>query len=174
VIAFETARLRLRELASDDAPFILELVNEPAWLQFIGDKGVRTPADARKYIAEGPVASYRANGFGLFLVELKEPAGSIGICGLIRRPTLSDVDLGFALLSKHCGRGHAREAAAAVVEFGRTKIGLQRLVAITLPENERSIRVLESVGFAFERRVNLTEDSEELALYARDLSRAPG
>jgi len=172
-IAFETARLRLRELASEDAAFILELVNEPAWLRFIGDKGVRTLADARKYIAEGPVASYRANGFGLFLVERKEPPASptpIGMCGLIRRPTLEDVDLGFALLERHEGRGYTREAAAAVVEFGRTTIGLKRLVAITVPENVRSIRVLETVGFAFERRVKLSAEGEELALYARDLS----
>jgi RimJ/RimL family protein N-acetyltransferase len=172
VSVLETARLRLRELASEDAAFILELVNEPAWLRFIGDKGVRTLEDARKYIAEGPVASYRANGFGLWLVERKEPMApptSIGMCGLIRRPTLADVDLGFALLSEHHGRGYARESAAAVVEFGRVSIGLKRLVAITLPENVRSIRVLEGIGFAFERRVQLTAEGEELALYSLEL-----
>jgi RimJ/RimL family protein N-acetyltransferase len=171
----KTGRLRLRELSIGDAEFILELVNEPLWLRFIGDKGVRTLEDARKYIEEGPVASYRRNGFGLYLVErreLPEPAEPIGICGLIRRETLEDVDLGFAFLERYQGRGYARESAMAIVELGRSRFGLVRLVAITTPDNDRSIRVLEGVGFAFERRVRLAADDRELALYARALTRS--
>jgi RimJ/RimL family protein N-acetyltransferase len=168
----ETGRLRLRELSTGDAAFIFELLNEPAWLRFIGDKGVRTLEDARKYVEEGPVASYRKNGFGLYAVDLKETAVPIGICGLVRRETLDDVDLGFALLERFQGRGYGRESAAAVVELGRTRFGLARLVAVTTPENVRSIRLLEHLGFAFERRVRIHADDAELALYARDFARS--
>ena len=81
----ETARVALRWLETDDAAFILQLVNEPSWLRFIGDKGIRTVEDARNYIEDGPVAMYRRLGFGLYLVELKDSRESIGICGLIKR-----------------------------------------------------------------------------------------
>jgi RimJ/RimL family protein N-acetyltransferase len=164
----ETERLRLRRLREDDAAFILELVNEPAWLRFIGDKGVRTLDDARAYLEKGPLASYERFGFGLYLVELKASGTAVGICGLIRRDTLSDVDLGFAFLSRFHGNGYARESAAAALEYGRDALGLDRIVAITLPENHASIRVLERVGFALERRIMMSGDSEEIALYASD------
>lgn len=162
----ETARLRLRELTPDDAAFIRELVNEPAWLRFIGQKNVHTLDDARRYIANGPAASYSRNGFGLYCVELASALTPVGICGLIRRDALSDVDLGFALLARHCGHGYAREAASAVLAFARRDLGMSRVVAITLPDNQGSIRVLESVGFAFECRVILPGETDELSLYA--------
>lgn len=166
----ETARLRLLELVEEDAAFALELVNEPDWLRFIGDRGVRTLEDARKYLREGPIASYRRNGFGLWGVEERSSATVTGICGLIRRAELEDVDLGFAFLARHRGKGYARESAAAVVKLARERFGLARLVAITDPGNERSIRVLEGVGFAFERRWRKLPDDEELALFARSLA----
>ena len=165
----ETSRLRLRELEEGDAEFVLELVNEPAWLRFIGDKGVRTLGDARKYVREGPRTSYRKLGFGLWLVETKDARVPLGICGLIRRETLPDVDLGFAFLARHHGHGYARESARAVVGIALTKFGLARLLAITTPENERSIGLLLELGFAFERMVRLSAGEPELALYAREL-----
>ena len=163
----ETERLVLRELAESDDAFVLELVNEPDWIRFIGDKKVRTLEDARKYLREGPIASYRKNGFGLWAVETKGDRKTAGICGLIRRPELEDVDLGFAFLARARGQGYARESAAAVVDLARSKFGLERLLAITVPENARSIRVLEQVGFTFEKRWRKSPDAEELALFAR-------
>ena len=163
----ETARLALRELAESDDAFVLELVNEPDWIRFIGDKNVRTLEDARKYLREGPIAGYRKTGFGLWAVETKGSREPTGICGLIRRPELEDVDLGFAFLARFRGKGYARESAAAVVELARSRFGLERLVAITDPANERSIRVLERAGFVFEKRWRKSPDAEELALFAR-------
>src|SRR2546430_1232042 len=129
----ETDRLVLRRLAAQDAEFIFELVNDPLWLRFIGDKGVRTLADARDYILRGPVAMYERFGFGLYLTERKEDGVPIGICGLVKRESLADVDIGFAFLPKFHGRGYAHESAAAVMEYGKGALGLKRIVAITSP-----------------------------------------
>ena len=134
MIVLETERLILRRLTTDDGEFILELVNEPAWLEFIGDKGVRNLEDARQYILNGPIEMYQRLGFGLYLVQLKDGT-SIGICGLIKRPTLEDVDIGFALLSRFSGKGYAYEAASAVMNYGREVLGMDRIVAITNPAN---------------------------------------
>jgi RimJ/RimL family protein N-acetyltransferase len=169
-VVAETERLALRELAKSDDAFVLELVNEPDWIRFIGDKNVRTLEDARRYLREGPIAMYAKHGFGLWAVETKAERVPAGICGLIRRPELEDVDLGFAFLARFRGKGYAREAAAACVEIARERFGLSRLLAITDPENERSMRVLERVGFAFERRWRKGPDAEELALFVHSLS----
>lgn len=147
----ETDRLVLRRLTEADAPFILQLVNEPSWLQFIGDRGVRTLDDARTYIVNGPIAMYARVGFGLLLVELKTTGTPIGMCGLLKRDTLPDVDIGFAFIPAYWGQGYARESAAAVLAWGKTTLGLKRLVAIASPDNQRSIQLLEKLGFAFEK-----------------------
>jgi RimJ/RimL family protein N-acetyltransferase len=162
----ETDRLVLRRLSLDDAPFILELVNEPSWLQYIGDKGVRTPEDARKYLREGPMAMYQRSGFGLYRVERKDDGEPMGMCGLIKRDTLPDVDIGFAFLPRFWGQGYAREAAAAVLALGKDTLGLKRIVAITNPDNESSIRLLESLGFRFETVLRLSADGAETKLFA--------
>ncbi len=169
MIIRETERLLLRRLTVEDAAFIRELVNEPAWLQFIGDRGVRTIDDARRYITTGPQAMYERFGFGLYLAALKEDAAPIGICGLLKRDTLSDVDIGFALLQRFGGRGYACEAAEAVVAHARDELGLRRLVAIASPKNHRSLRLLEKLGLRFERMVSVAPDRPESVLYARDL-----
>lgn len=163
----ETERLRLRWLTPDDAPFMLELVTDPTWIEFVGDRGLKTVEDARVYITEKYVADYESLGFGLNLVELKETGTPVGICGLIKREGLEDVDLGFAFLPRHTGLGYAGESAAAVLTHGRAALGIGRIVAITTPNNRRSIRVLEKVGFRFERTMRLPDDPEELALYAQ-------
>lgn len=165
-LVLETDRLVLRRLALDDAPFILALLNEPSFIQNIGDKGVRTLDDARAYLSNGPLASYERYGFGLFAVESRETGEVMGICGLIKRDSLDDVDLGFAFLPAYWGQGYAVEAAAAVKRYGRERFGLRRIVAITIPSNRGSMRVLEKVGFRFEKMVRLTEDGEELRLYS--------
>jgi RimJ/RimL family protein N-acetyltransferase len=170
MIVCRTERLGLRELTADDAAFVLELVNEPAWLRFIGDRKVHSLDDARGYIAKGPAASYARNGFGLWAVELAATGEPIGMCGLVRRQALEHVDLGFAFLSRHWGHGYAREAAAAVVEQAREMHRLPRLVAITDLDNLPSQKVLTSVGFQYDKLLHWPESGEDLALYALDLT----
>lgn len=165
----ETGRLEVRWLGSEDAAFILQLVNEPSWLRYIGDKGIRTLENARSYIENGPMAMYQRLGFGLYAVELKESGEAIGICGLIKRDTLEDVDLGFAFLPAFWGRGYAYETAAAIMEYGRRSFGLSRLLAVTAQDNEISARLLEKLGFHFERLARLTPDAPELKVFAADL-----
>jgi RimJ/RimL family protein N-acetyltransferase len=162
----ETERLILRRLESGDAAFILELLNEPAWLRFIGDKHVHDLAAARAYIEKGPMEMYARLGFGLYRVELKEGGTPIGLCGLIRRDTLPDADIGFAFLARHHGKGYGRESAAAVLEQGRREFGLTRILAITSPDNHASIRLLEKLGFVFERMLRLSADAAEVKVFA--------
>ena len=162
----ETERLILRKFSYDDAAFILQLLNEPSFVRNIGDKGVRTIADAHRYIRTGPVASYERFGFGVYLVELKETGASIGLCGLIKREQLTDVDVGFAFLPPFWSKGFAFESASAVVAYGRDVLGISRIVAITAPDNSGSIKVLEKLGLRFERLIRLSEDEPELKLFA--------
>lgn len=165
VNVLETGRLLLRRFDVRDAPFVLRLVNEPSWIANIGDKGVRTLDDAGRYLANGPLAMYERIGFGLYLVELKETCEPIGMCGLIRRAGLADVDVGFAFLPGYWGRGFAFESASAVVDYGRRMLGLSRIVAIVAKNNARSARVLERMGFACEGTTSV-QSGEELLLYA--------
>lgn len=162
----ETERQVLRWFEPGDAAFILELANDPDWLRFIGDKKVRTLDDARAYIEKGPVAMYARYGLGLYLVELKDGAVPIGMCGLIRREGLADVDIGFAFLPAFRGKGHAFESAQATMEYGRRVLGLARIVAITSPDNEESSRLLEKIGMRFESTVRMPGGDEDLRLYA--------
>ncbi len=162
----QTDQLILRHLTTDDDDFILELLNTPSFIQNVGDKEVRTTEDARKYLLDGPISSYEQFGLGLYLVVLRSQDRPIGICGLIRRPHLSDVDSGFALLPRFWGNGYACEAATATLEYGQKTAGLGRIVAFTLPENKGSIRVLEKIGLKYEDRITLSDDDAELCLYA--------
>jgi [ribosomal protein S5]-alanine N-acetyltransferase len=162
----KTARLILRRLGADDAPFILRLLNEPSWLENIGDKGVRTAADARRYIETGPVEMYGRLGFGLYQVRLATSDAPIGMCGLLKRDTLENPDLGFAFFPEFWGNGYAHEAAAAVLSYARSTLGLARIVAITAPNNDASRRLLGKLGFELQGPVHLEVGGEELLLYA--------
>ena len=164
----ETERLILRHLTTDDAEFILELLNDPSFIRNIGDRNVRTIEDACSYILNGPVTSYAKNGFGLYLVLLKETKEPMGMCGLIKRDGLEDVDIGYAFLPKFWLKGYAVEAARTAKEQARS-LGLKRLVAITDPANEGSIRVLEKLGLRFEKMIQVSADDIELKLFAIDL-----
>lgn len=166
----ETDRLILRRLSTDDAEFILELLNDPSWLRFIGDKGVRTVADARDYILKGPVEMYDRLGFGLYLTEVKEGQVPVGLCGLIKRDSLEDVDIGFAFLPSYRGKGYAFEAASAVMRYGENVLGLSRIVAITSVDNAPSAKLLEKLGFRFEKMVRLTSDNQEVRLFTPAVS----
>jgi RimJ/RimL family protein N-acetyltransferase len=166
----ETDRLALRQLDAGDAAFILRLLNDPSWLRYIGDRGVRTLEDARSYIETGPALMYRRFGFGLYLVERKADAVAIGICGLVRRESLPDADLGFAFLPEFRGSGYAFESASAVLDWAGRAKGLTRILAITTADNHASSRLLEKLGFRFEKWVRLKDDAEELRLYAATTS----
>ncbi len=164
----ETERLALREISVDDAGLILELLNEPSFLRYVGDKGVRTEEDARRYITGGPVASYARHGFGLNLVTRKDDGARMGMCGLLKRDELPDADVGFALLPEYWSRGYVTEAAAAVIAHGRGTVGLTRRLAVTSKDDEASMRVLEKLGFALEGSVKLSDGGEELHLFASE------
>jgi len=168
----ETERLQLRRLSVDDVEFILRLLNEPSFIQNIGDRGVRTVDDARGYIVKGPITSYEKFGFGLWMVETKSPVAPIGICGLLKRDALEDVDIGYALLPEFWSQGYALEAASAVVLYAREKLGLKRVAAVTNSDNQSSIRLLEKMGFKYERMVRLSEDSAEIKLFVIEIQEA--
>jgi RimJ/RimL family protein N-acetyltransferase len=146
-VVIETPRLRLREFGIDDAAFIVELLNDPLWRRFIGDRNVRTREEAARYLENGPMRAYAERGFGLWLVESRPDAVSIGMCGLVKRDELPDVDLGFAFLEAHRGQGHALEAAGATLRHAHDALGFARIAAITHPANRRSARLLEKLGF---------------------------
>jgi RimJ/RimL family protein N-acetyltransferase len=165
MIVIETERLLLRELDLDDAAFILELLNEPAFLRFIGDKGVRTLDGARDYMRKGPIDSYGRHGFGLYAACLLDGT-PIGICGLVKRDGLTDADVGFAFLSRHCAKGYAAESASAVLVHARRVLRMPRIVAIAAPENRGSIAVLEKIGLQFEGMIRLEDLGPELKLFA--------
>jgi RimJ/RimL family protein N-acetyltransferase len=165
----ETDRLTLRRISIEDAEFMLQLLNEPSFLRYIGDKGVRTIDDARKYILEGPIASYDRFGFGLYLTELKESRVPIGICGLLKRETLEDVDIGFALMPQFWKQGYALESATAIMAYARDVIGLSRLAAVTSPDNDNSISVLTKLGLEFQLLTKLADDAPEVKLFAANL-----
>lgn len=164
-VVLETERLRLRHVEPQDAAFVLELVNEPSWLRFIGDRGVRNLEDARAFIDNGPRKMYAQHGFGLLAVERKDDAVPMGLCGLIRRDTLPDVDIGFAFLPRFWGQGYAQEAAAATLQYAREVQHLGRVVAIAKPDNDASDKLLRRIGLRLEGTIRLPGSDEELNYY---------
>ena len=164
-----TDRLTLRPLTFDAADFVVALLNEPAWLRFIGDRGVKNVADARRYLEKGPLAMYLRFGFGHYLVQRTEDGAALGICGLVKRETLADFDLGFAFLEPYRCQGYAYESSQAALAHGKDVMGLKRVVAITAPDNVNSIRLLEKLGFAYERMTWMGENGAASKLFARGL-----
>jgi [ribosomal protein S5]-alanine N-acetyltransferase len=164
MIVLETERLIIRPLRSDDAPFILMLLNEPSFIRYIGDKKVRNLNDAEQYILNGPVASYERHGLGLCLVELRETGTPVGMCGLLKRDELPHPDIGFAFLPEFWGKGFAFEAAAVVLEDARERLQLTTILAITTKNNESSIKLLQRLGLKCEGVVRIGE--EELFLHS--------
>jgi RimJ/RimL family protein N-acetyltransferase len=146
-ILLETPRLQLREVALADAAFVLALLNDPSWLENIGDRGVRSEADAERYISDTLRGPYRRLGYGLYAVQRRSADGPIGICGLVKREFLPAPDLGFALLPGFVGQGYASEAARAVIAYAHGTLGIEQLYAIVQHDNQRSVRLLERLGF---------------------------
>jgi RimJ/RimL family protein N-acetyltransferase len=161
----ETKRLTLRPLRTDDADFMLELMNEPAFIRNVADRGIRNRADATAYIEEKILPSYANFNFGFYRVDLKETSAPIGICGLVKRETLQDVDVGFSILERYWGNGYAFEAAAAMMEYGRTILGLARIVGVTARGNLASIGLLEKLGLKFQRKIHLPGYGKESLLF---------
>ena len=162
----QSERLDLRWFNGDDAAFILQLLNEPSWLQHIGDRQVRTLQQARDWVQTRLVSGYERQGMGFWAVCLRGQMEPIGLCGLIQRDTLPDVDVGYAFLPAFWGRGYAKEAAGACLRYGREVLGLQRILAITGPDNQASQRVLLGLGMQLERRCTLPGESRETLVYA--------
>ncbi|MFC3627058.1 GNAT family N-acetyltransferase [Vogesella amnigena] len=160
-----TSRLILREFTLDDTAVVLGVLNDPDFIRFVTDRGVRSVAQARAYLSEGPLASYARHGHGLWCVERLEDGLALGMCGLIRRDNMPHVDLGYALLQHARGQGYAREAAQACLAHGRDVLQLDRVVAYIDPANSASARVLESLGMRFGGMVAFPGVAGDTALY---------
>jgi [ribosomal protein S5]-alanine N-acetyltransferase len=168
-----TNRLFIRHLSEVDSPFIFTLLNDPAWIQYIGDKGIKTEEDAIRYIQTGPMKMYQDYGFGLYAVTLKDSGKPIGLCGLIKRPSFNDIDLGFAFLPDYRAKGYAYEAASAVLQYGEENLKLTKIVAITTLDNHHSQKLLIKLGFSFVEIVPYGE-SEEVKLFSLNLKQGDG
>lgn len=160
-----TRRLELREMTEADAAFMVTLLNDPDFLRYIGDRGVRTEAEARDYLRDGAISSYREHGFGMYLAERREDGAAIGVCGLVSRPGLAAPDLGFALLPAYRRDGFAAEGASAVLEFARGELGLPRILAIATPDNAASIALLQRLAMRPAGSVRLPGGDRDLELY---------
>jgi RimJ/RimL family protein N-acetyltransferase len=161
----ETERLFLREITTADAPFILEVLNDPAFIENVADRGVRTLEAAANYIVEKIRSSYAVHGFGFYIVQLKETGDAVGMCGLVKRETLDDVDIGYSILERFWRHGYAYEAAAALMHHGRTVLGLKRVVGATSPTNHKSRKLLEKLGLRYERMILLPGFADETMLF---------
>jgi [ribosomal protein S5]-alanine N-acetyltransferase len=161
----ETERLVLREFTLDDTSFIIELLNSPGWIKYIGDRNIKTEENALAYLQNGPLKSYQDNGFGLSMVEIKDDNTAIGMCGIIKRETLNNPDIGFAFLPAYNGKGYALEMASATLDFAKKTLGMPVISAITLPGNANSIRLLEKLGFRYSQQVIFPGSDEPLLLY---------
>jgi ribosomal-protein-alanine N-acetyltransferase len=167
-LILETERLSISEFTFDDTDFIIQLLNSPGWIKFIGDRHVKTKEDAKLYLQAGPMKSYAQNGFGLYRIDLKSENRSIGMCGFLKRDTLEFPDIGFAFLQDYEGKGYALEASAAIVVYERQRLSISTLLAITIPDNVKSIRLLKALGFEYDRNITMPGDEKMLHLYRSD------
>ena len=162
----ETERLQLREFDLSDTAFIIELVNTPGWIKYIGDRNIKTEEQAQQYLQNGPLKSYALNGFGLSKVVLKKEGTPIGMSGIIRRDNLLNPDIGFAFLPAYSGQGYGFEIASAILRYAKEILKLPTICAITVPHNAKSIKLLEKIGLHFVEPFHFPGDKEELLLYS--------
>lgn len=165
----DTKRLYLRELTLGDSEFVYKLVNTPKWIKFIGDRKINSIKDSEKYLTKGPLKSYTQNGFGMWLIVLKHSLIPIGICGILKREFINDLDIGFAMLPKYENNGYGYEAANATLTFAKHKLKISRIVGFTLDYNNHSINLLNKLGFKFEKMIRLPNNDENMALFAKSL-----
>jgi [ribosomal protein S5]-alanine N-acetyltransferase len=162
-----TDRLAIQYITGEYSNFIYRLLNDPSWIKYIGDKGIKTEEDAKNYIQNGPIQMYQDFGFGLYLVTLKETGEPIGLCGLIKRPTLENIDLGYAFLPEYTGKGYALEATKAVLQYGNEQLLIDKIVAITTIDNFSSQKVLLKLGFTFDSLIKEKDEAKELKLFTK-------
>ena len=162
----ETQRLTINELNPGDAAFVLELLNDSAFIQHIGDRNVRTLEQALAYLGEKVIPSYKRYGFGMYAVRLKQGDATVGMCGLVKRESLVDIDIGYGFLAAARGQGYALESALAIKLWAVETLGMERLVAIVSPDNQPSVTLLEKLGMSFESMIRLVEGDEDICLYA--------
>jgi len=172
-IIAETERLRIEPFTRADGPFMLRLMNEPSYIENIADRGIRSVADAADYLEKGPLASYREHGFGLWRTSLRTGGPAMGMCGLLKRDFLKDVDIGYAFFPEYCGQGYAFEAATAVLRQARTRFGLGRVVAIVNADNRPSQKLLSRLGFRYEENMQMPDDGAMVRRYGRRLLPGP-
>ena len=166
----ETERLIIRQFDLSDAAFIMQLLNSPGWLEYIGDRNIRTTDDAEAYLANGPIKSYGTNGFGISMVLLKEGETPIGACGLLKRDYLEDADIGFAFMPEYLGKGYGYESAEAIINYAKGELNISHIKAFTVPNNIPSINLLKKLGFGFEKTFKIPGEEEELFLFSLDLN----
>ena len=170
MLVAETHRLFISKITLRDAAFFINLVNSPGWLTYIGDRKIKTIKDAKAYLQKGTLKSYADFGFGFYKLQIKENNNiPIGICGLVKREQLDDVDIGFALLPDYEGKGYGYEASTAVLKLAKERFGLEKIIAITLPKNKSSIKLLEKLGLTYQKPIKPFADDEELLLFAKSL-----
>ena len=165
-IVIETERVILRKFTIDDAAFMLEMLNTPTWLRFIGDRNVKTLEEAENYLLNGNIRSYQEYGFGFYVVVIKETQESIGICGIVKREGLEDVDIGFAFFQQFMGKGYGYEAGSATLNYALNDLKIKKIVAIVDPENVVSIALLKKIGLQFKKMIQLSPKGIELMLFA--------
>jgi len=163
-----TTRLKVREFVPDDAPFIVDLVNTPGWIENIGDRNIHTHEDATRYIHNGPMRSYVLHGFGLWLVEKRDDNAPLGMCGILKREYLNEPDIGFAFLPQYHGQGFAFEVASETINYAKDKLDIPVMSAITLAKNKSSIKLLEKLGLSFKKIVHVADTKEDLLLFSND------
>jgi [ribosomal protein S5]-alanine N-acetyltransferase len=181
----ETERLFLSEVTENDAEFMLDLLNQPSFIKYIGDRNVRTITEAKNFIQTRYRKSYQDNGYGLYLVEIKSgtedtladarvsalkskiqnPKSKIGICGFVKRDHFQYADIGFAFLPQFERRGYAFESASAVMKYGQEVLGFTEVLAITTQDNESSGKLLDKLGFKFDELIEMP-NNEILKLYS--------
>ncbi|MGB1209829.1 MAG: GNAT family N-acetyltransferase [Lacinutrix venerupis] len=169
MIVAKTNRLIISKFTIEDAPFFMNLVNTPNWIKHIGDRNIKTIKQAEESIKNGHLKSYKTHGFGFYILRLKENLKPIGTCGLIKRDTLEDIDFGFAMLPQYEKLGFGFESSQAILDLARNKFKLNRITAITLETNKNSIKLLQKLGFLYEKQVKPFDDDKELLLFAKNL-----
>ena len=168
MIIAETKRLIIAKMTLDDAPFMLELLNTPNWIKYIGDRNVKTVDEAKTYMTNGVLKSYKESGFGFYKLLLKEENNKIiGTCGLVKREQLENVDIGFAMLPGYEGKGFGMEASLEIMSLAKNLFRLPKIAAIVQPNNPNSIKLLEKLGLSFEKKVKPFDDGAELLLFAK-------
>ncbi len=161
-----TSRIVLDIATKKDAAFLHTLMNEPSYIKNIGDRNIKTVSDAENFIKEKFLKSYKDNGYGYYIVKIKESQKSIGICGLVNRKELNFIDIGYALLPHFWNNGFAFEATKALYDFALKNFNIKTIVAITDPNNKKSIALIKKLGLTYKKNIRLPDDEIECQLYS--------